>query len=405
MSASPAPPPASAPAAPVPLGRLLVAPVVLGAAGFGAIWLGMAAAGFGRDVHPFRVLVAVGVMLPFLLLVVWPKRKPAVRVGAGILAITAGVLAWWHAPCWPGGTNLLAATVKRDALKAQIGSVTFEDIKRAGDFQHGFDDLAKEYPTLADSVRPELARWADSAADLVVERFKQTPPDDLAAAREARSRSLTLGKAFPDQSKQLDAEFRAWVTRAAKARAAELNAVPPTDWDEFNRTATARHALARAFPESRGELLAAERVWVTKSGGQVTADAIQALEGKPREARKLCRDADKQIDKLKTLDTSPDRFRVARGALFAVAHEAARVEVHNHIVAEAYGLAFTAALGHDIEWLATTKMLGPEEQNRTAELRELARHLAVRFEKAGGPPEPAPEPRTRETAPPPRSKD
>ncbi len=401
MSASPtvAAPPSPSRVNPT---RLFAAAGFSGVA-FALIVLATASAGFGRNMHALRVVATFGVIVPAAVVLVWPNRPLATRIGAGLFALVVGTFAWWYAPCWSGGMNLFKAGVKRDALKMQMASAAFDDIKMAGQLQRGFNDLEQEYPKLAASLQPELARWANSAADTIAERLKQTPPNDLAAAREVRSRSLSLTNAFPDQRDRLDDELHAWVKLAVEARVAELKAIPLQDWAGFDHTATGRLALARAFPESRDELVSAEWHWVIKVTGVATTPFLPTPNENPTQAREVCRDIETHILKLKSVDASPGRFHVAHDALFSIAHAAARVEVNNLIRDERYGDAFTFALQHQLAWLPAAKLVGLEAEQSLSQLTEECRHLSIRFEKAGVV-QPAPEPRTRETAPPPRSK-
>jgi hypothetical protein len=83
----------------------------------------------------------------------------------------------------------------------------------------------------------------------------------------------------------------------------------------------------------------------------------------PRQVRESCRETERELLGLKSLDALPGRFLEARRALFALAHATA------------------------------------EELKGCTALRESCRSLAI---TAADPVELAPAPRTRDTAPPPR---
>ena len=114
--------------------------------------------------------------------------------------------------------------------------------------------------------------------------------------------------------------------------------------------------------------------------------------------------SESKVRALKSVETPEEQFRSARSALFLLAHEAVRLEILGFIRIEDYDRAFDIANQHGLEWFGTTQKLGPNEAKALADLREQARHFSIRFEKAGfvGI---APDPRERETAPPPRSKE
>jgi hypothetical protein len=400
MSAPPAAPAQSARAIAL---RSLGAAAVAGAL-FVLIVEASAALDYGRDFHALRVVATLGVIAPAAVVLLWPNRNPYTRIGAGLFAVAAGAAAWWHVPCWSGGPSLLKAVEKRDTVRALTRVPPFEDEKLARRLRDGLDDLARDYPTLAEQVRPDLALWADSAADEVAERLRAIPSVNITAVRELRNFSVALTGAFPDHRARLDGEFRAWAVRAAKDRADELNATSLTAWDGFDRTAGVRQALVKAFPETRDELAASERFWVTRATGRATAHLIPMLKDDPKQARAVCRDIEQRVRAMKSLDTGLDKFRVARAALFSIAHDAARAEVRRHFDEHRYDLAFAVARAHAVDWFPTARLLGGEELRGLESLRDGCRYLANLQEKAGGPVEPIPPPRERETAPPPRPK-
>ena len=393
-------PPRSRPA------RVAVA-VVLTALGFAAIVGSTYAAGYGRDLHAVRVAAAVLFMLPVALVLVWRNYGPRTRLGGAAAALLLGAAAWWQIPCRFGGMNLLVAASERDHLRLDMELVRFEDVRRAGMFRQRIDDLARDYPGLAASVRPDLERWGADAAAAVIERFHEIPPHDITAARTAQARGLELVQSFPERRPAIVAEFRKWAAQSLRAQIDELSALRLTDWNQFNQTANARRQLVQSFQdtqlrqEASKQLIAAEQLWVQKSAGEACEAALRARDTKPAEVEKVCLDTDRRIRALRALRPAAEEFRGARLALFRVAHDAIGREIRRRIQAEEYEAAFTIALSHEQEWLKPAGLLGDGDKKQLAELREVARHLAIRFEKAGfvGV---APEPRARETAPAPR---
>jgi hypothetical protein len=400
MSAPPAPPPRAAtfskPA------RLLVA-IALTALGFGAIVAGTIIIGGGRDFHAIRIAAALVFMFPVAIALVWREQTPAVRVAGALGALLLGAAAWWQIPCRLGGMNLLRATGERDELRTSMGLVTFEEVRLGRHFQKRIDDLAKEYPSLAASLRAEFTRWGVDAEAAIVEKLRDTPANDIAGARMARARGRELSQLFPDGSDGIESLFQSWSRSALQTRIDEINGFRVADWSAFDATAASRRQLAQALPESRLELIAAEQRWVLQSASAATEPALQSLDTKPGQAWKVCGDVERRVRSLKGVQGRAEEFREARLALFFLAHEAASRNVLLQIRAEQYLTAFTTANAHRIDWLKVPGLLGPDERKLTTDLTEQARHLSIRFDKAGFVAA-APAPRSREIAPPPRPK-
>lgn len=366
-----------------------------------AIWGETWAAGYGRDLHPLRLLAVAGILLLTALFFVRPNRRWEMRVFALAAAIVFGVFAWWSVPSRVGGLNLYTAAAKRDAISLQLGIVYFDDIDSAGQWRNSIEDLAQEYPTLAAKLHPEFARWGREASEAVEERLREIPPSAAVTARDVHARGITLSKAFAEARAPIEEAYRSWGRRSALALSDELRAVPPANWDEFNRTAGARHRQALAFPDSREEMMTAEAAWVKASAGAATEAALRDRESHPEQVRKACREVETRIRGLRGLDPRGMQFQATRTALFRFAHDAAGRVVLEHLRQKQYDRAFDVALQHSFEWANEVKSVGTEESKALTELREHARHLAIRFEKAGIV-DLAPGPRGREIAPSPR---
>src|SRR5262249_47489311 len=161
---------------------------------------------------------------------------------------------------------------------------------------------------------------------------KQTSTDDLAAARELREKCRQFAEVFPDRRAALDEGFRAWLARASTARYTEVVEVPASNMTEFKRTAAARRALVEAFPETHESLATGEARWAEKSANY-TVVALTHADLTPAEIRAGCREAAEELVALEGFDTSPQRFRDARVALFRAAQDAAGAEIRKHIEA------------------------------------------------------------------------
>jgi len=404
----PASPAATAESAqPRGLPRLLFA-VALTTIAFGAIWGASVAAGYGRDLHPLRVAATVLLMLSVAIALAWSVQTPLARIGGVVAVFLIGAVAWWQVPCRTDGPNLLNAAARRNALRRDMEVVAFEEVKRGRHFQQSLESLAADYPTLAASLRPEFARWGADAENALLERLHETPSSDIAKARALIAPARDLGKVFPDRRETIDTQFRAWFERATLSRIDTLNSIRLANWDEFNRTLPARQPLAQALaqaslPEMRAQLVAAEQSWVVKSAGAATESALAALDARPGVVRRVCGEVEQRIRGLKSIDRAASEFHAVRVTLFRTAHDAAGREVLQHIRAEHYLPAFTTAVKHEQAWLKVADLLSAQDKKQMAELREQARHLAIRFEKAGFV-DAAPEPRGREIAPMPRSR-
>ena len=140
-----------------------------------------------------------------------------------------------------------------------------------------------------------------------------------------------------------------------------------------------------------------------RSASAATEPVLQSIDSKPRQVSKVCTDLERRLRILKGVQGRAEEFREARLALFFLAHEAACREVLEHIRTEQYLTAFTAANAHRLDWLKVPGLLGTSEKKLTSDLMEQARHLSIRFDKAGFV-DAAPAPRSREIAPLPRPK-
>ena len=398
MTAPPDTPPTAAPR--MSAARFVLA-LLLSAAGFAAIWGATWAAGYGRDLHLLRVLAVAGILLITALLFVWPNRTREMRVFALAAALILGCLAWWNVPSRAQGQNLYTAAAKRDAITLQLGIVHFDDVRSAGQWRNSIDDLARDYPTLSSTLHPEFARWGQDASEAVQERLRETPPGAIVAARDAYARGVELSEVFPQTRGSNEEAYRSWGRRSTLALIDELRALPAANWDDFNRTAAVRLRQAVAFPHSREALTAAEVAWVKSSAGAATEAALREKESHPDQLRKTCREVETRIRGLRSLAAREPQLLATRSALFHFAHDAAGREVLEHLRQKQFDRAFDVALQHGFEWAAVVKSLGSKEPTALTELREHARHLAIRFEKAGIV-DLAPEPRGRESAPSPR---
>jgi hypothetical protein len=389
---------------PRPLAERLLGALALAFLGFVVIWLGAWALGFGRDVHPLRVAVTVAFLFPLGLVrgMERPRARSA-RLGMVLTTLFLGAMAWWETSAGMNGESLREAVEKRDTLLRQMGGpLQYDSIHGASHFRDEIDRLARYYPTLAAPLQGELNRWGADALAVVVERLRATPPHTIDAARDARSRGEGLARTFQEYRQTIVDEYDSWLRRGTRVLVDELNSVPAADWDGFNRTAAARRKLASAA-QPRRDLIPAEIAWVKRSAGEVTEPVLRALDAKPEAVRTSCLEAERQIRTLKSINTPTHQFRATRVTLFRVAHDAAGREVLEHVHGGRYDRAFDTALRHGFEWSAAAQSLGSGEAKALADLREQARHLSIRFEKAGFV-DAAPEPRSRETAPPPRSR-
>jgi len=415
MSAPPAPP------APPPV-RFDAARLFTGLAfalvGLMVAVVATAALGYGRDIHPLRAAalcacLLVGYLLAARLIASMrplgaPVRGAALFLGlaTGLAGVVAGVTAWLFVPCRPGGMFLVQAVMIHDVLKAWTEMPLSRGTDSPAALKREFDALAQDYPSLAAGLRPDLDRWTKGASQTIADRFRRTAPGDTAGAAAVRRKGRELVEAFPAAALSAEHAEEEWTTRAVEFRGAELEKIGRGDWEGFNRTNPDRRALADEFPQAKQHLLGAERQWAMKTVLDATA-IPRDPDADPKQVRRACREVEKQILALKSLDAPAEQFLNHRKILLWLAQYAANTEVGKHFAAGRYDLAYGVASAHWLEWLPTAEMLGGDERERLASLRDGCRYLALLREKAGYPPDPpdtAPAPRARETAPPPREK-
>ncbi|MDY3556443.1 hypothetical protein R5W24_005609 [Gemmata sp. JC717] len=385
----------SAPAPP-PTSRWQQVPfaVVLAGVGFVIVWQGFGLAGFGTDLHPSRVGIALVPLFLCAMLVAQPDLG-AVRLIAALAGLGAAGYVWWDVR--PSGFKsalaLGEAVRTRDWYKQRLAITTAEEAEKSEGLR-GVRPLLEQYPSLCKGMSAEYDRWADAVADDIVSRYNTLPRDDFKGAEALVNPAKALASVRPVAGGRLDAARLAWRTDAVRARLNELSAARPGDWEGFNRSAFARRALAEAVPDARDVLLRAETEWVDSSVELLAARALvsQPGGGTPREFLKR---TDWEVLALRSLDTTTGRFLKARGRLFRAAHDRATREAFAHFEAGRHDRAFGVAVAHAVDWTGAAELLGEPERKAVLEFRATHEFFAALASKA--------EPR-REVAPPPRSR-
>ncbi|MDY3561408.1 hypothetical protein R5W23_002686 [Gemmata sp. JC673] len=385
----------SAPAPP-PTSRWQQVPfaVVLAGVGFVIVWQGFGLAGFGTDLHPSRVGIALVPLFLCALFVAQPDLG-AIRLIAALAGLGAAGYVWWDVrPSGFKSAMALGEAVRtRDWYKQRLAITTAEEAEKSEGLR-GVRPLLEQYPSLCKGMSAEYDRWADAVADDIVSRYNTLPRDDFKGAEALVNPAKALASVRPVAGGRLDAARLAWRTDAVRARVNELSAARPGDWEGFNRSAFARRALAEAVPDARDVLLRAETEWVDSSVELLAARALvsQPGGGTPREFLKR---TDWEVLALRSLDTTTGRFLKARGRLFRAAHDRATREAFAHFEAGRHDRAFGVAVAHAVDWTGAAELLGEPERKAVLEFRAAHEFFAALAAKAAPRLEVAPPPRSR----------
>ncbi len=394
MSAT-APPPAPPPSRLTPP-RLLGA-VAFAAIGFGTVWRGFGLAGFGTDAHAPRVLAAIAPLFVCGLALVWSRWSPR-RAVVGLVGLVAASAAWWLVPISPKpNLSLQDAAEKRDWYKANLVQATAEELERSNGHAE-LKLLRAHYPSLTNDLQADYDRWAAGVVDDIVARYRRAPLDDFKSVEALREPIALMSKAYPAGADRLDTARRQWLSNVLHAKTHELSSLKPGNWTGFNATAFGRQTLADALPDTRDAILRAEAEWVDSSVEFIVSNKFAPKAGNAPPTREFWKQTHWDVLALKSLDTEENRFAMARGRLFKVAHDAAKSEAVGHFEAGRYNLAFGVARTHSVDWLTTAAVLGEYEEKSLAALRATYEFFDTFASKIAKPPEPP------ETAPPPRTK-
>jgi hypothetical protein len=354
--------------------------------------------GYGWDIPKGRAIPALVFYFMGGIVAIQRRRPPALRALAIIVASSLAIPAWWLTP--QNHVSLRQAGRIRDELRTDVSSRPDWDkafIAEALKDKH--DELLRASRSMAQQI--DMDRWADEVGVAIDERFRKLSADDLEGAVQTGKAYLALFFSFSGATSY---EARdAWIEKAVTAKKNELNQLPDADWAGFDRTAIERHLLADSFLRgSRAyrlleQLVAAEEEWGLK--GVNAALAVVQNQKSPKLTREVCRDFEKQLLALKSLESSPARFLKARALLLHTAQDAAEAEIRLHFKAGSYDLAYGIARKLAVDWFATAELLGGDEQKSLVTLRESCRQLAGKADSSADSPELAPAPRTRETPP------
>ncbi|AWM35768.1 hypothetical protein C1280_01160 [Gemmata obscuriglobus] len=369
--------------------------VALVGVGFVIVWQGFGLAGFGTDLHPARVGIALVPLFLCAMLVAQPDLGGAVRLIAAVVGLCAAGYAWWDVrPSGFKSAMALGEAVRtRDWYKQRFAIATAEEAEKSEGLR-GVRPLLEQYPSLCKGMTAEYDRWGDAVADDIVSRYNALPRDDFKGAEALINPAKTLAAVRPVVGSRLDAARLAWRADAVRVRVNELSAARPGDWEAFNRSAFARRTLAEAVPDARDVLLRAETEWVNSSVELLVARALVPKAGGGT-TREFLKRSDWEVLALKSLDPTTGRFLKARGRLFRAAHDSATREAFAHFEAGRYDRAFGVAVAHAVDWTGTAELLGEPERKAVLEFRATHEFFAALAAKA--------EPRL-EVAPPPRSR-
>jgi hypothetical protein len=334
----------------------VAAAAALAGVGFAAIVRITHAAGFGNDLHALRVAATIAVLFAAMLVILAPGRDIWWRIASFAVGVVLAPLAWWLVPCnLSGGPSLLDAVTDRIASKAKL----------------------------------------DSYSD----RINYQPEITVELIDNHRRRIAELESHYPSIAEQMQVGMDNFQTAEVDARITELRELSATDPAGFTRTSSLRKELAKALPQSRQQLIAAEEAWAMRWAGY-TAVAYTEGDMSPAHARKGLRDSEKLLLEFPTIDDSPRRLLTGRMVFFVVAQESAENEIAALHAEGHFDRAFTVAFNHHLAWANNTELLTSEGVKRLEALRDRCQALR----RPGGDPDTLPPPRVIETAPVPRPK-
>lgn len=394
MSAPPAPVPASAP--PVSRTARGLLAVLLAVAVVAGVWQGFGLLGFGTDLHVTRAGAALGAAFVGALVIVSRARR-AVRLFALLAALGGAATAWWFVPEMDDWLPLGEADARRAALEAEMKAPLLDAPERGKDVSGRVSRLQLTYPELARELGTRRDKWVGAAEGEYKRKLEELAPNDFAGARKLSPLISELPH-LRSQDESLAIRyslFRGWEVRAVTALDTELRAIARGDWDGFALTAPGRKEFGELTDASA--LAEPEADWVNRT-------ARAELLKNPFAGSEHWAAVERRLLELSTLATDDNRFSAARLSLFDRAHEAAQRAATKHIEAREYDAAFALSRAHAVRWNTTAALFGEGETKKLDKLRDACAVLARLAEIAGPPDEPAPAPREREIAPPPRAK-
>jgi hypothetical protein len=367
----------------------------------GQMWL-FHLLGYGWDIPEERAITALVLYFVGGIFIFRPQKSLLLRLLVLVIATALAATGWWLTP--QNHLSLRDAARLRDELRAELSTPpTFEKAFQADALMRKYDQLVRASTSMAHQIN--MDRWAEDVAEAIKERFRHISTEDIAGAVQASDaiRELFMAHSGPYLNSREE-----WVDKAISARKNELEMLTPADWDGFNRTSAGRHALVKAFPKTRDQLISAEREWILAATfsnlRSIQRKPFPSIETNPKQTREVCLETDKHLLALNSLDNSPSRFHEPHKLLFQIAMASVDRETQNHIKAGRADIAYGIARKFAVDWFATAEMLGPKEMKHLEELREKCRDRADVAEKGDGVPELTPLPRERETAPEPRLK-
>lgn len=364
---------------------------------------GCGLAGGGWDIHFFRLAAVCTLLLAPTLLVIRPELSRIQRFGAVVLGLILALAGWLFTPARPQGSSLYHAWATRERLRQRWQHVTLEDLKSADYYARMLESLHNEFPSLAVPLTEQWQQWIESVLSLIRQRFDAINTEDVHAARVVYLQCAPLTRWLPSTRSAVEEAWQAWLHRAVAARIAELNRLPPEQWERWRSTASLRRQLAQYHSSARKDLIEAEQRWVNRSIDYHLERAEQHLTVQPRLTLQQCRQLKERLRHVQLLQNPQEPLiKSVLQRIFALAQRAAVQEVMQHIQAHRYLQAYSVARLHAVDWLPVVVTWDAQYRQRIESLRDTTRYLALLAERA---PETLPPPRPADdldVAPPPR---
>jgi hypothetical protein len=359
--------------------------------------------GLGKDSHLLRVAALAVPLFVGGVIAFWPGRAWQIRVGVLLVAMTLAGVGWLLMPCEFGGPSLADAVAQRNGVREQIATPpSFSDAAKAEPLAKAMS-FASNFPSLAETVQPQLDAWAKAAAEQVAERLRTVPPDSTPNVELAAEVGQLLGKHLPQTREIIATAERDFSRRSADFWAEELQHIPPESWKGFRHWVNRRDQVKSILPN--GDRLAeAENAWVERTIDTAIDQTKNHLTFRLTEANAFRENPSREL--LSTLEMlkefsnpTPDNpvpFRAGRQRLFRVAFEVTQNQVAKFLEAGAYDRAHGLARTFAVNWSAEAALVGPAAVRELESLRDGCAYLATLAEKVGFSPDVvAPVPRTK----------
>ena len=309
-----------------------------------------------------------------------------------MLAIAGAVAAWLLAPVSTGRMSLAKAAAKHNEVKALTAAApAYSEIPKATDIAGALTSTV-EFPSLTETLQPDVTAWANAAVERIAERYRTISPDDVAGLDDVTSKASLLTKQFPQTREAVATVEREFSNRSADFWVSELKKVKLKDYHGFQEWGRKRDSVKSILPNPT-RIAEAENEWIMAQVEWAISRSQLLREFMPKDARDVLLSTDLSIGILSGGSTDAIPFREARQRLFMVALALAQDEARAHLQQLAFFQATERAKQHAANWYVEATRLGPDAVSELNHFRGGYLYLAGLAEKMGYGAESVPVPR------------